>query len=90
MKNNRFAREITVFHGRTTPETGRVAGYAAIIDALELPVPLPSTIGLIGKNDHRYEKDGWKVFKPKLETYIYSRLKWSSCLTPLLRRLQFT
>ncbi len=65
MKNNRFSREITIFHGRSAPETGRVAGYAAIIDALKLPAPLPSTLALIGKKNRRYEKDGWKVFTPK-------------------------
>ncbi|MFV2057521.1 MAG: Fic family protein [Thiohalomonadales bacterium] len=65
MKNNQFTREITVFHGRSVPETGRVAGYAAIIDALELPVPLPSTLALISKKNRRYEKDGWRVFTPK-------------------------
>lgn len=65
MKNNHFSREITVFHGRSAPETGKVAGYAAIIDVLKLAVPLPSTIALIGKKNRRYEKDGWRVFTPK-------------------------
>ncbi len=65
MNNNYFSREITVFYGRSAPETGKVAGYAAIIGALELPVPLPSTLALIGKKNRRYEKDGWKVFTPK-------------------------
>jgi len=65
MKYNHFSQEITVFHGRTAPEAGNVVGYAAIIDALGLPVPLPSTIALISKKNRRYEKDGWKVFTPK-------------------------
>ncbi len=51
MKNTRYSREIPVFHGRTSPETGNIAGYAAIIDALELPVPLPHTLALISKKN---------------------------------------
>ncbi len=65
MKNTYFSREITVFHGRIAPETGNIAGYAAIIDALELPVPLPYALALISKKNRRYKKDGWKVFTPK-------------------------
>ena len=65
MKNTRFSREIPVFHGKSTPEKGKIAGYAAIIDALELPVPLPRTLALISKKSRRYEKDGWKVFTPR-------------------------
>jgi hypothetical protein len=65
MKYNHFSQEITIFHGRSAPEIGNVVGYAAIIDALELPVSLPSTIALISKKNRRYEKDGWKVFTPK-------------------------
>jgi Fic family protein len=67
MKNTQFSQEITVFHGRTAPETGKIAGYAAIIDALKFPVPLPSTLALISKKNRRYEKDGWKVFTPKYQ-----------------------
>lgn len=65
MKNTQFSQEITVFHGQSAPERGKIAGYAAIIDALELPVPLPHTLALISKKTRRYEKDGWKVFTPR-------------------------
>ncbi len=65
MKNTQFSREITVFHGRSAPERGNIAGYAAIIDALKLPVPLPHTLVLISRKNRRYEKDGWKVFTPR-------------------------
>jgi len=65
MKNTRFSREIPVFHGKSTPERGKIAGYAAIINALELPVPMPHTLVLISEKNRRYEKDGWKVFTPR-------------------------
>ena len=76
MKNTHFSREITVFHGRSAPEKGQIAGYAAIIDKLELPVPLPHTLALISKKTHRYEKDGWKVFTPRHqpEDSLYKQL----------------
>ena len=76
MKNTHFSREITVFHGKSAPEKGQIAGYAAIIDKLELPVPLPHTLALISKKTHRYEKDGWKVFTPRHqpEDSLYKQL----------------
>ena len=76
MKNTYFSQEITVFHGHTAPETGNIAGYAAIIDALDLPVPPPHTLVLISKKNRRYEKDGWKVFTPKYqpEDSLYKQL----------------
>ncbi|HDH49799.1 MAG TPA: Fic family protein [Nitrospirae bacterium] len=76
MKNTQFSREITVFHELTAPERGIIAGYAAIIDALELPVPMPHHIALISKKTRRYEKDGWKVFTPRHqpEDSLYKQL----------------
>jgi len=65
MENTQFSQEITVFHGRSAPERGKIAGYAAILEALKLPVPLPHTLALISNKTRRYEKDGWKVFTPK-------------------------
>jgi Fic family protein len=65
MNNNYFSQEITVFHGRTTPEKGIIAGYGAIIAELELPVPMPNTLAMISKKNRLYEKEGWKVFTPR-------------------------
>ena len=76
MKNNRFSQTITVFHGRTAPEKGNIVGYAAIINSLKLPVPLPTTLALISSKNRRYEKDGWQVFTPKYkpEDSLYKHL----------------
>ncbi|MBK3516997.1 Fic family protein [Carboxylicivirga marina] len=65
MKKNHFSQTITVFQGRTAPEEGNIVGYAAIINTLELPVPLPNRLSLISTKNRRYEKDGWQVFTPK-------------------------
>jgi len=42
--NNYFSQEVTVFHGNTVPEIGKLAGYAAIIAAVGLPVTLPDKL----------------------------------------------
>ncbi len=59
--------EISLFRGRQTPEAGTLAGYGAIILALQLPVPLPHTLALISKKNRRYEKEGWQVFTPRYQ-----------------------
>ncbi len=76
MKKTRYSREITVFHGQSLPERGTIAGYAAIIDGLQLPMPLPHTLSLISKKTRRYEKDGWQVFTPRHqpEDSLYKQL----------------
>lgn len=76
MINNRFSREITVFHGRIPPEKGILAGYGSIIDAYDLPVPIPQMMSLISAKNRRYEKEGWKIFTPrhKPEDSLYKQL----------------
>jgi len=59
--------EISLFRGRQAPEVGTLAGYGAIILALQLPVPLPHTLALISKKNRRYEKEGWQVFTPRYQ-----------------------
>ena len=72
MKNNQFTREITVFHGRSAPEIGNIAGYVAIIEALELPVPLPSTIALISKKTAVMKKMVGEFSPPNISPAVAS------------------
>lgn len=76
MNNNHFSREITVFHGRTAPEKGKLAGYSAIIDRFSLPVPVPQVLALISTKNRQYEKSGWKVFtsRHQPEDNLYKHL----------------
>ena len=67
MKNTQFSQEILVFHGRTTPETGFLTGYGAVIQYYKLEVPLPVTLALISKKNKNYNKPGWIVFGPKYQ-----------------------
>jgi hypothetical protein len=58
------------------PEAGAVVGYAAIIETLKLPVPIPEYIAVISDKNKKYEKNGWKVFTPKHkpEESLYKQL----------------
>ena len=40
-REHRFSAPVTVFHDRPLPERATPAGYAALIDAYGLEVPLP-------------------------------------------------
>ncbi len=76
MVNNRFSQEITIFHGRTAPEQGLLAGYGAIIEAYNLPAPLPNKLSLISGKKRKYSKAGWQVFtsRHKPEDTLYKQL----------------
>jgi len=65
MNNIQFSREILVFHGRTAPETGFIAGYGALVQYYELNVPIPEKLALISKKNRNYNHPGWIVFGPK-------------------------
>lgn len=62
---NHFSHLVTVFHGRTTPEEGYLAGYAAIIKTFDLQVVLPDTLALISKKHKQYKTNEWLVFTPR-------------------------
>jgi len=76
MENNYFSRKITIFHGRTAPEQGLLAGYGAIIEAYNLPVPLLNKLSLISEKKRRYSKGDWQVFtsRHKPEDTLYKQL----------------
>ena len=62
MNNNSFSPLITVFHERTAPETGYLAGYGSIIMFYKLRVPVPDRLALISKKHKQYETGDWMVF----------------------------
>ena len=74
--NTPISIRIPAFHGRVLPEEGVIVGYAALIDTLKLPVPIPQVIALISDKNKKYEVEGWKVFTPKHkpEETIYKQL----------------
>ncbi len=71
-----FSRKISVFHGRQAPEEGLIVGYGALIDALYLPMPLPSQLALISLKNRKYTTEQWIVLTPrhKPEDSLYRQL----------------
>ena len=74
-----YSREIDIFHGRKAPETAKLVGYGAIIEKLELKVPLPSNLSLISSKRRSYKTDGWVVFSSKnaFDDTLYKQLVFS-------------
>ncbi|MBW6460384.1 MAG: Fic family protein [Bacteroidales bacterium] len=73
---NHISREIFIFHGRMAPEPGTLIGYGAIIEAYDLPVPLPVRLSLISKKHRIYTTESWLVFTPRYqpEDTLYAHL----------------
>lgn len=57
-----FSHNALVFHGRTLPENGYIVGYAAIINGLNLEVPMPALIALVCNQNKKYQTAEWNVF----------------------------
>ncbi|MDD7973744.1 Fic family protein [Roseinatronobacter alkalisoli] len=64
-QKNPFSGTVSVFHERRLPEEAIPAGYAALIDAYMLPVPLPRTLSAIGPRHKLYVADGWRLYTPR-------------------------
>ena len=60
-----FSGPVTIFHDRRLPEPAAPVGYAALIDAFHLRVPLPRTLSAIGPRHKQYEQDGWRIYTPR-------------------------
>jgi Fic family protein len=63
--SNFFSQKVTAFHGRSTPESGFLAGYALLITVIEESgqnVPLPDKLAIITEKHQRYNTEQWQVF----------------------------
>jgi hypothetical protein len=61
-----FPGPANVFHERRLPEIATPAGYAALIHAYDLSVPLPLTLSAIGSRHRITEEAGWRIHSPRL------------------------
>jgi hypothetical protein len=90
---NRFSEPVTVFHDRRLPEPGRPAGYAALIDAYGLDVPLPHRLTAIGERHRVFTADDWRLLTPRhrpndsLASHLIFALKWEGVDLLVLKRL---
>lgn len=89
----RFSEPVTVFRERRLPERGRPAGYAALIDAYGLSVPLPLTLSAIGSRHKVFNEGGWRILTPRhepeasLEGHLTFALKHEGVDLAVLKRL---
>ncbi len=89
----RFSGPVTVFHERRLPEKATPIGYATLIDAQRLAVPLPRQLSAIGTRHKIIETPEWRIFtprhapKPSLEGHLTFALKYEGLDLALLRRL---
>jgi hypothetical protein len=88
-----FSGPVNVFHERRLPETATPAGYAALIHAYNLPVPVPRNLSAIGTRHRIIEGDGWRIYTPRhapeatLEGHLTFALKYEGLDLALLKRL---
>jgi Fic family protein len=93
MRIKHFSQTISAFHGRPAPEEGVLAGYGAIVDAYDLPVPIPNVLSLISTKKRQYKKPGWQVFTPrhkpddKLYKQLIFALKYEGINLLILKKL---
>lgn len=62
---HRFSGPVTVFQDRPLPERATLAGYAALIDAYGLTVPMPRLLFATGARHRVIEDNGWRILTPR-------------------------
>jgi hypothetical protein len=88
-----FSGPVDVFHDRRLPETATPTGYAALIHAYDLSVPVPRVLCAIGKRHRITEEKGWRIFTPRhapqatLEGHLTFAFKYEGLDLAVLKRL---
>lgn len=76
------SQTVNHFHGRSLPEPGIPAGYAALIERFDLSLPLPCQLTAIAGRHHPAPHPSWCVLTPRhrpcdtLEGQLVFALKW--------------
>ncbi|WP_373088381.1 Fic family protein [Sneathiella sp.] len=92
-ENNRFSGPVSIFQESRLPERALPVGYAALIDAYNLKVPLPLVLSAIGERHKIYEQGGWRIYTPRhepqasLEGHLVFALKYEGLDLAILKRL---
>mgnify|MGYP005849354643 CR=1 FL=1 len=88
-----FSGPVTIFQESRLPVPATPAGYAALIEAHELAVPLPRKLFGIGERHRIIDEDGWRILtprhapKPTLEGHLTFALKYEGLDLAALKRL---
>jgi hypothetical protein len=91
--HNHFSGPITNFHGLALPERATPAGYAALVDAYRLQVPLPRTLFATSEHHRTRSEGGWRILTPRhtpspdLEGHLTFALKNEGLDLAILKRL---
>ncbi len=86
-------RPLLQFREERLPERATLAGYSALIEAYDLQVPLPRTLGAIGEHHRVREEGGWRLLTPRhapvasLGGHLTFALKWEGIDLAVLKRL---
>ena len=82
-----------VFLERRMPDQATPVGYAALIQAHSLKVPIPHNLSAIGEKHKTIKKDGWHIYSPRympestLEGQLTFALKQEGIDLAVLKRL---
>src|SRR6266536_3436015 len=88
-----FSGPVTVFQERALPVRAAPAGYAALIEAYRLQVPLPRTLSATGEHHRVRNEAGWRILTPRhappatLEGHLRFALKYEGVDLAVLKRL---
>jgi hypothetical protein len=88
-----FSGLVDILHERRLPKTAAPAGYAALIAAYNLSVPIPRKLSAIGTKHRVFEEDGWRIYTPRhapeasLEGHLTFALKYEGVDLATLKRL---
>jgi hypothetical protein len=91
--NNRFSGPVTVFQEHRLPERATPAGYAALIEAYGLKVPLPRTLSATGERHRIRNESGWRILTPRhapspdLGGHLTFALKYEGVDLAVMKRL---
>ncbi len=84
---------VNSFHGRRLPESGHLAGYAALIERYRLSVVLPPILAAIGERHTKSSTDTWQILTPRhapldtLSGHLTFALKWEGVQLGVLAAL---
>ncbi len=81
-----FSNNAPIFKGLSKPYTGWVTGYAAIIDKLDLQIPMVSPITMIAEKNQRLVSEQWIVLP---STYLPNDNKQVTKIQALYNHLVF-
>src|SRR5450631_1406033 len=88
-----FSGPVTVYHDRLLPERATPSGYAALIEAFELRVPLPRTLCATGEHHRIRSQAGWRILTPRhapsadVAGHLTFALKYEGLDLAVLKRL---